>query len=1167
MAEKLTPQQQQAVTHRGSKLLVSAAAGSGKTKVLVDRLMGYLTDERSPANIDDFLMITYTKAAASELRGKIASKLSERIAMDPENRHLQQQLQRLYLTKISTVHAFCGDILREYAYRLDIAGDFRVADENECRELRTQVVEKILENAYDTAGQEESFCAFVDTQGLGRDDRQLADLVLSVYDSARCHLRPKAWLENCQKLVDPRDMSDAFQCVFGQFLIRQLHSYLDLQIGAMEQCVRLASRADGFEKPAALLSDTVSQLRSLRSYETWDHIYAHREIDYGRLTFPKNCSDPALAENIKTVRESCKKGLSKQLRPFSDPSSVVLQDLSSVSLAIRGLISLVEDFDREYTRVKRGRQVLDFGDLEHKMLDLLLGSSRSGPTAVAGEIGSRFREVMVDEYQDSNAVQDAIYSALTGKRNNLFLVGDVKQSIYQFRLADPGIFLEKYAAFTPADQAQPGQDSKVLLSRNFRSSGGVLAAANDVFRLCMCPEVGGLYYGPEEALYEGIPHIPLGQPETELYCIDVQQNTYPEEAAFTAHRIRQLLDGNHYVREGESLRPIRPEDIAILLRSPGSTGRYYQQALENLGIRCATGGGVDLLQVEEIASLRSILQVIHNPMQDIPLISALASPVFGFTADDLACIRSQNKTCAFYDALRASDHPRARRFVETLLSLRSALRHHSLTGLLQEVFVRTNLEEIYAAMDGGPLRTANLQSFFQLASEFEAGGNRDLGRFLEHLDAMAQKGLISAGEQTSPGCVTIMSIHKSKGLEFPVVFLCGLAKGFNMENQRAKVLCHKELGLGLSAADSQKRITYPTIAKRAIAAKMGLEAVSEEMRVLYVAMTRAKDRLIMTYASDRLEKELSEMVCRLDMGGKDLLIQEALSAGQWILLTALHRTEAAELFALGGKPQETQPGEPVWQIRVVQAPDASGSGLAPQAKAQLPLDTVKLLEENLSFQYPFQAATAAPSKQTATQRKGRQKDQEIQEDTPKHYDRQWRRPSFLEAPLQGKQYGTATHAALQYISYGACRDEASVRREIQRLVQQQYITNEQGSLVNCCKLATFFSTPLGQKLQSSAQVEREFKFSILEDGESYDPALAGEQVLLQGVVDCALLEEDGITLIDFKTDYVTPETLSQVTDRYRPQVDAYAQALQRIFQKPVKEKLLYFFHLDRFQSL
>ena len=1168
MAEKLTPEQRQAVENRGGKLLVSAAAGSGKTKVLVDRLMGYILDPVDPANIDDFLMITYTKAAASELRGKIAAKLSEKVVADPENRHLQRQQQRLYLTKISTVHSFCGDVLREYAYRLDLPADFRVADENECRELRQTVLDQLLSNAYDQAAENEDFRAFVDTQGLGRDDRLVPEIVQKVYDSARCHLLPQMWMARCQKLAESEDVTDAAQTEYGAFLLQQLWDWLDLQIPAMEQMAARVAEAEGCEKVAILLQDTVYQLRRLRNSGTWDEAVRNKDIDFGRLNFPRKLEDEALKEQVKAVREACKKGLEKKIKALCNDSEQVLSDLQSSAAAIRGLMGLVTAFGEAFDKAKKSRRVLDFGDLEHKMLDLLLGKYRSGITSAAHEIGSRFREVMVDEYQDSNEVQDAIYGALTEKRQNLFMVGDVKQSIYQFRLADPGIFLQKYADYLPVDQAQPGDGRKVMLSKNFRSSGGVLAGCNDVFKLCMCPEVGGLYYGPDEALYEGIPHVPLGEPETTLYCVDVQQETYPEEAEFVVSEIQKLLDGAHFVRDGENLRPIKPEDIAILFRSPGSAGGYFQAALERAGIRYATGGGVDLLKTQEIATLRSLLQAIHNPRLDIPLIAAMASPIFGFTAEDLAAIRACDKNCCFYEALCKDESDKSRRFVATLADMRSAMRSHSLTGLLEQIYISTGLEGIYGAMEGGDARLANLQTFFQLAAELEAGGSRDLGRFLEHLDAMEEKGLITAGEQSSPGCVTIMSIHKSKGLEFPVVFLCNLGREFNMESQRATILCHKDMGLGLNAVDNEKRVRYPTIARWAISAKIGAETISEELRVLYVAMTRARDRLIMTYASNRLEKDIAYIVQRMNTGGEASLIREAVCPGDWVLLTALHRSEAGALFALGGYPENVAVSDIPWGIRVVTAPTLTAGQTEEAVKEKLPESAVERLREGLSFRYAHEAATQAPSKQTATQRKGRVKDAEAAENTepPKVIQRQWRTPGFAISEPKGKDYGNAIHAAMQYIDYAACADEASVRQELDRLVQERYLSEEQGRMVRSDRIAAFFATEFGKKLRTG-QVIREFKFSILEDAGSFDAALSGEQVLMQGVVDCALIEDDGITVLDFKTDYVTEDTIAAVTDRYRPQVETYAAAMARIYEKPVKKAMLYFFHMGRFAEV
>ncbi len=1170
MAETLTPQQQQAVDNRGGKLLVSAAAGSGKTKVLVDRLLKYINDPTDPANIDDFLIITYTKAAASELRGKIAAKLSEQIAADPANFHLQRQLQRLYLTKISTVHAFCADILREYAYKLDLSADFRVADENECIQLRQKAMDQILEQAYVTIGEQPDLQAFVDNQGLGRNDALVPEIVEAVYDSAACHLDPGGWLKSCIENVSVSADGDPSQTVWGSYLLRDLHNYLDLQIRAMQTCATMLVGAEGLEKPAALLMDTVHALKHLRQADTWEAVVQRKNIDFGRLTFPKKFEDPAVSGPIKAVRKACKEGLEKKLRSFADEGEQVMADLQQSTTSARGLISLVEAFGAEFGRLKRMRRILDFSDLEHRTLDLLVGKQRSGPTGAAREIGKRFREIMVDEYQDSNSVQDAIFDALSREKQNLFMVGDVKQSIYQFRLADPNIFLEKYAAYTPADVAQPGEGRKILLSSNFRSSGGVIDAVNDVFADCMSPEVGGLTYGSDEALREGIAHTALNEPEVELHAIDVTEDTYTEEAAFVADRISDLLDGSHYVRDKDELRPITPDDIVILLRSPGSVGMHYQQALQQRGIRCESGGGTDLLCTQEIETLHAFLQVISNPRQDIPLLAVLASPVFCFSADKLAEIRGKNRYCSIYDALQRSGDPKAEEFLAMLSKLRETAALATLPELLEAIDRSTQFSSIFAAMENGDIKCANLHSFSQLADDFSASGARHLELFLEYLETMQEKGLITSGD-VSAGSVTIMSIHKSKGLEFPVVFLCGLSRRFNRESLNAQVLCNKDLGLGLSCVDTKNRVRYPAISKRAIAAKIASESLSEELRVLYVAMTRARDRLIMTYASQTLESDLADIALRMDISGKLLMTGEVSCPGEWVLYAAMKRTEAGELFALGGRPQNALLHDSPWKITVQTVASTDETALAAEEDVPSQMDPaiIQRMREGLSFNYPFTAATCTPSKQTPTQRKGRIKDQEAAEHAEeiKHITHTWRKPEFAQKTLRGKDIGSAVHAVLQHIRYAKCGSVADIVQEVSRLVDEHFITDQQAALVDTDRIAAFFQTEFGKKLITAKNVVREFKFSIMEDAGTYTQELAGEKILLQGVVDCAIIEPDGITIVDFKTDRVTQDTMPSVARGYLPQVAVYADAMSRIYELPVKEKALYFLQINEFYWL
>lgn len=1170
MKDKLTAQQELAVFNRGGRLLVSAAAGSGKTKVLVERLLTYITDENTPANLEDFLIITYTNAAAAELRGKIAARLSEKIAEEPENQHLQKQMQRLFLTKISTIHGFCGDLLREYAYRLDLPADFRVADENECQELREDVLRELLDRSYREKILDADFINLVDSQSLGRDDRLLPEIIQQVYDSARCHKDPQGWLNSCLESAQTEASDDAADTQWGKILVQQLHDYLDVQISLMNRCAEALGRESGLEKAQASILDTVYQMQRLREVNTWDDIRAHMNISFMKLTFPRTKNpNPALTDQVKAIREPLTKKLPKRTKFFTDSGDKVLEDLQRCSGSIRALVQLVREFDRDYSAAKRSRHVLDFSDLEQRALDLLLGKARLSPTSVATEIGRRFREVLVDEYQDSNGVQDAIFMALTQEKQNCFLVGDVKQSIYQFRLADPGIFLQKYHAYVDAARATDPNGRKILLSDNFRSGPEVIQAVNDVFRCCMSPRVGGLYYTEAEQLREGRPHDSLGEPGVELYAIDADGDGYQAEAEFVAYKIEQMLLDRRQVRSKDGFRDVKPEDIVILLRSAKNTENIFRKALENRGIRCATSGGEDLLKTEEIQTLRALLEVIQNPRQDIPLLTALASPIFGFTADELALLRGREKRACIYDVLRKRDSSKFSHFLSILEQLRADAKLNSVTALLEQCLTLTRLDSIYASMPDGTVKSANLRAFFQIAANFEQGSLKDLSQFLNHLSSLEGRG-IPAPAATSQGCVSIMTIHKSKGLEFPVVFLCNLSRRFNRTDLNKQILCDRELGIGVSVADPEYRIRYPSIAKQSIAQKLDQEAVSEELRILYVAMTRAEDRLIMTVTPRGLEKKLKDLAMRQCLNGTEFLCSDVSCPGDWVLIAALRRSEAGALQKLGGRPEALETSAYPWKIEVVTPEKACDGRHAEQPPT---LEAPKHLEERLKrameFQYPYEAATLAPSKQTATDRKGRVKDEEAAQDAldrrKPHY--QWRKPNFQSKQQAGKTYGSAIHAALQYISYDRCTSLESITEEVHRLVDQRLLSQEQGRLVNCQKLANFFQSEFGRKLVCGIPCLREFKFSILDDGMHYGSGLEGEQVLLQGVVDCALLEEDGITVLDFKTDFATEETLPGIIARYRVQVETYAAALERIYEQKVKQKLLYFFHLEQFIAL
>ncbi len=508
--------------------------------------------------------------------------------------------------------------------------------------------------------------------------------------------------------------------------------------------------------------------------------------------------------------------------------------------------------------------------------------------------------------------------------------------------------------------------------------------------------------------------------------------------------------------------------------------------------------------------------------------------------------------------------------MDVLRELRKCAATLSLPELLEQIFHMTDMDTVYAAMEDGAIRKSNLQYFYQIAADFAAMGSGGLDRFLEYLESLAERGF-PVGTELSSGCVKIMSIHKSKGLEFPVVFLCGLSRRFNREDLRKQVLCHKSLGLGLSCVDSKNRVRYPTLSRHAIGAVISAENVSEEMRVLYVAMTRARDRLIMTYASQNMAKNIQDIAMSMDISGQELMTMDVSCPGEWVLYSALKRIEAGSLFAVAGRPQQTRASDYPWKIVVGEANEISFDPELPEEELvshHSPMPAA-YLDKLLQFSYPHKAATITPSKQTATQKKGRLKDQEIAEHAgeqrPIH--RTWRKPGFVQAQIDGTTYGTAMHAAIQHICYDACTDREAIQKEIDRLVSEKLLTQEQGTLIDCDKLDAFFGSALGKKLRESAHVLREFKFSILDDASDYGDGLEEEKVLLQGVVDCAVIEDDGITVIDFKTDRVTEDTIHVIVQRYQNQIETYAAALSHIFEKPVKQKALYLFGLNRFIDL
>jgi ATP-dependent helicase/nuclease subunit A len=1162
---KLTEGQQAIVDYRGGSMLVSAAAGSGKTMVLVQRLLSRICDPLHPCNVDDFLIITYTKKAAAELRTKIMEALSNRLADEPENRHLRRQMQRIYHAQISTVHAFCAELLRTYANKLSISPDFRIAEESESAAMRRNVVEQLLESVYETVAQEPDIGAAIDLFGAGRDDRELPDMILHVYAQARCSVDPEKCLDDYLAQQDFSPNEDASNTVWGAWLCDRVREFAVAQAALFEPVLEEMVAYPAYEKANGdSIRATVSDLRTLATSTSWDEIAAC-QVRFDRLKPVKDATE--IRDMVVAVRDPCKEAVKKMLQPFSARSEAVLQDLAETAPAIRGLVALTRSFSEAYDREKARRGVLDFGDLEHLTLRLLYGSHLTGPTGTAAEISARFAEVMVDEYQDTNAVQDRIFCGVSNGGERLFMVGDVKQSIYRFRMADPTIFLEKYRDFSDYVPGCTGP-RRFFLSENFRSQAAILDAANHVFSNVMSEQVGDICYAGQQMLRAGTTHPVIGQPCVELHCL---VTTAPEEeespdkakaeAQFVARRIQELLQKPAQVSDGDGTRPVRPGDIVILLRAL-SAADIYMETLSAAGIPVTCERAQSILETTEISVLLSFLKIIDNPHQDIPLLSVLTSPLFSFTPDELAKIRCHDRQVSIYDAMQLDDQEKTQHFLTILKQLRADAAAFSPAALTEHLLRSTSMEEIFSTLEGGMQRRQNLRQFADYVRASETV-SPTLGAFSQQVaSVIEQGGMIPVESGAAADCVTIMTVHKSKGLEFPVVFLADLSRKFNDNDLKETVLLHPALGIGAMGLDREHQIRYPTLARSAISDRIRRENRSEELRVLYVAMTRAKDLLIMTHCSRYLTSELQNLSAALTCPVPPVRSGAVTSPGQWILMAALCRKEATALFDVATRPDcfHTGSDEP-WVITLQQAGENPALHAATDVRTSVleapPSDTVLA---QLSFSYPDLLQTVTPAKITPTQLKGRVEDLESAEDAqPLQAPLQVhvRQPSFAQpTKLSPTERGEAVHLALQFLDFSQCTDLDSTKQAISALVTARHLTEEQAASVEPAQILGFLTSPLGKRMQASQSMMREFKFSVLADGTKF--GAYGGSLLLQGVVDCCWEEPDGLVILDFKTDRIRASVVEDRAERYHAQLQAYRYAMEQVMERPVQSCWLYF---------
>lgn len=1181
MSVQWTNDQQQVIDNRGGALLVSAAAGSGKTAVLVQRVLQRIVCDG--CDIDAFLIVTYTRAAAAEMRGKIADALTELVAGQPQNAHLRRQLMLVHRAQITTVHAYCMSLLREQYNALGLTPDFGMADDSEVQDMQAEVLEDVLEQQY--AQDDEGFALLAEVMGAGRDDRRLRDVILEVFETLQCAPRPDVLLKRYADSYSA-EFADIADMPWGRQMLERASEMVRYGMTALDCALdEMESAPDVKEKyEAAFLSDlqAAKQLQACIDGGNWDAAVQQCRAacaSRARLGAVRQYPDPDFLQRLKDLRalwKSAAEELRDKVLCLSEDE--IREDTGRMAPAVRALCALVQRFAQAFAAEKRRRSLLDFHDLEHFALELLVDDSDQ-PTQLARDI--HFTEIMVDEYQDTNAVQDAIFRALSDDERNLFLVGDVKQSIYRFRQANPAIFLQKYKTFTDAAEAEDGKPRRIVLSQNFRSRPQVLESVNTLFRHVMSEQLGDLAYTDREALHPGAVYPDSGQDcRTELILLETgsDDEDAPErialEADFCAHKIQQMLAEGFQVTDKQSgqLRPCRPEDFVILMRSLSMRLPVYQKALQRCGIAAGGEAEDEILHAPEILTVLSLLDVLDNPHQDLPLLAVLRSPLFGFTEQELADIRLRRSGCDFFTVLRDAPDEHTKEFCERLADWRvqaSDLPVHELLWLLMR---ETDAMAVYGAMPNGKIRQRNLSVLLQRAAQFDAGNRRGLFAFVRAMRQMREQdqGLTVSGAPDTADAVRIMTIHKSKGLEFPIVLVADCSKQFNETDLTRPVLLHEQLGIAIRCRDVERGLEYDGIDRLALAARLRQENVSEELRVLYVAMTRAKEKLILTASFDNIEKTVRKWELLAAMQPTPVYaLQSVRRYSDWLGVTMLCHPSMELLRALCVTP----PGyrleqDDSWAVQALPY-SRLGAEIEPE---RLQAQTMEQLADSVTVpeltEYAAASLALLPSKLTATAiAKGGFLTEETAEGTqpPRRREPTLRRPFFRreDRALSPTEIGTAHHLFLQFCRFDECRSEQGRERELARLRDKHILSAEQADAISLDEIGRFFASDLFARMDRAKRLLREFKFSVLVPAKDYFPQASEfpeEEVLLQGVVDCLFETEDGFVIVDFKTDRVRPGAEQQRAQRYAPQLDAYRRAVHETFDRPVTACALYFLH-------
>lgn len=1257
-----TDDQWEAIVTSGENVLVAAAAGSGKTAVLVERIIRKIS---SHTDVDRLLVATFTKAAAAEMKDRIRLALEKELEREPDSVHLRKQLALMGKASITTLHSFCLDVIRRYYPLIGLDPGFRIANETESELIRLDVLDELFEEKYGgDAEADGAFLLLADRYGGERGDEPLYQLVQSLYDFAQSHPWPEHWLMETAGAYNAASVDELERSEWVASLRADVMLALEGAAARLRQALELTRQPAGPAPYADALTDDLELVEGLLETvrtTTWRHWgEPFRQAAFGKLKAMRGDEyDKALQEQAKELRESAKKlvgGLAEEL--FGRDAEQFAEELAELAPMMKTLAELVIAFGKRYEAAKRAKGLLDFGDLEHYCLRILRAPESSPdamlPSIAALDYQQTFDEILLDEYQDTNMVQEAIVSLIERPgAGNRFMVGDVKQSIYRFRLAEPNLFLAKYKAYRSKSDVQDagasegGSGKRIDLARNFRSRREVVDGVNGVFRGIMREKVAEMDYDGRaelvcgasypEPVYPGgcsvrfaVLNRGTGKEEEEADSSQDPDQAGDEgaegrssaaeelaelkvaqlEARWIGAQLRGLIDSGFQVYDGKkkAYRGMLWRDVVILLRATQSWSPVIIEELQQLGIPAYAELSSGYFEATEVETMLSLLRVIDNPYQDIPLAAALRSPLFGMTAEELARIRIEAVHASYYEAVlsaagseRMGEETRLKLadFLGRLDRWRNEARQGSLAELLWRIYRETGYYDFVGGLPGGAQRQANLRALHDRARQYEATSFRGLFRFLRFIERMRDSGgdLGTAGALgEGEDVVRIMSIHKSKGLEFPVVFVAGLGKRFNEQDTRSAFLKHKALGFGPRHVDPEQRISYPTLPFLAIRRKLRMEMLAEEMRILYVALTRPKEKMYLVGTVSDAEKALARWAGARDGHGgvSDYNIATARSFMDWLGPLAadrLEREHSSLAWDAEIAPAELFVNEAAASVEA--EPDEKTESARERLQAVVSLALIDDAEPSpelrgrMEWQYPYQAAIGMPAKTSVTEMK------RLHAETPadaaeweprgaasgqgaepssgespsgpgQSFTMRLRRPSFMEEKsLTAAERGSVHHLLMQHVPLDGPISAEGIRDMMDRMIGKQLLTAKQAEAIDPLSILAFYDSELGRRLLNADWAKREVPFSCMfPAGRVYarpDDQLAGEPILIQGVIDCLFQDERGLTLLDYKTDRIVKDGLAKAAERHRFQLELYAEAVALTLGRKVDELYLYFF--------